>query len=163
LGASNAKKNLIANPTICPSAPPHRKEIDMAMRLTKTQRTTLHGMFAGCCAYCGEKLGDRWHADHFEAIERKLTVRGNRLVASGKMYRPEHDTIANFRPSCAPCNISKGPESIENWRVWLVGHVAALNAHNTPYRLARKYGLIEETGKPVVFHFECIAEGAPNA
>lgn len=64
---------------------------------------------------------------------------------------------ANMMPACPPCNISKGPLSLDGWRKWLDGHVRSLNAHNTPYRLAKAYGLIQETGKPVTFYFESIA------
>ena len=130
------------------------------MRISKAQRATLHGMFGGKCAYCGDPLGTRWHADHFEPVERKLAVRNGRLSSTDEMYRPERDCIENLMPACAPCNISKATLSIEHWRSWLIGHVAALNAHNTPYRLARKYGLIQETGTPVVFHFERVTPPA---
>lgn len=41
------------------------------MKLTKKQRCELHAKFAGHCAYCGVLLGDRWHADHMEAVWRE--------------------------------------------------------------------------------------------
>lgn len=44
--------------------------------------------------------------------------------------------------------------SLEQWRLWLDGHVASLNSYHSIYRLAKCYGLIQETGAPVVFHFE---------
>lgn len=126
----------------------------MSMKLTKAQRTTLHGMFGGRCAYCGEVLGARWHADHFEAVQRTLSVVAGKLVAAGEMDRPENDRIDNFRPSCAPCNISKATLSIEEWRGWLAGHVRSLNAHHSIYRLVKAHGLVVETGAPIVFYFE---------
>ena len=125
----------------------------MLIRLTKAQRETVRLKFGGVCAYCGQPLPDRWHADHFQAVERWVGHKGN-LIGLG---RPERDTIDNFMPSCPPCNISKSSLTIEHWRNWLTGHVRSLGEHNTPYRLARTYGLIEETGRAVVFHFERIA------
>lgn len=34
------------------------------------------------------------------------------------------------------------------------GHINSLNSYHPIYRLAKSYGLIAETGAPVVFHFE---------
>lgn len=126
----------------------------MSMRLTKAQRAALHAKFGGRCAYCGCELGARWHADHLEPVERKLAVRGGRLVATGELYKPENDRLDNFMPSCAPCNLSKHSMPLESWRGWLAGHVNSLNQYHPIYRLAKVYGLITETGAPVTFHFE---------
>lgn len=130
----------------------------MTLRLSKAQRATLREMFDGLCAYCGHPLGERWHADHFDAIERKMDVVGGKFVSTSVCYKPENDRIDNFRPSCAPCNISKATLNIEQWRSWLAGHLAALNRHQSTYRLMKMYGLVIETGVPVVFHFERVAE-----
>lgn len=35
------------------------------MKLTKQQRAELRNKYDGRCAYCGDLLSDRWHADHF--------------------------------------------------------------------------------------------------
>lgn len=117
------------------------------MRLTKAQRAALHSMFNGHCAYCGEQLGERWHADHVDAVLR---------YGSG-MDRAVNDRIENLMPSCAPCNLSKATYTLDQWRVVLAKHVESLNSYNTPYRLAKKYGLIVETAQPVVFYFERVA------
>lgn len=130
----------------------------MTLRLSKAQRAALHGMFDGVCAYCGHPLGERWHADHFEAIERKMAIIGGKFVSTSECYKPENDTIENFRPSCAPCNISKATLDIEQWRLWLSGHLGALNRNQSTYRLMKAYGLVVETGALVVFHFERIAK-----
>lgn len=134
----------------------------MTMRLSKKQRATLRDMFGGLCAYCGQPLGERWHADHFQAVERKMAVVGRKLVSTGECYKPENDTIENFRPSCAPCNISKATLDIEQWRAWLAGHLASLNRYQSTYRLMKAYGLVLETGAPVVFHFERAAAPQPQ-
>ncbi|HWL04535.1 MAG TPA: hypothetical protein VNQ99_06300 [Xanthobacteraceae bacterium] len=47
--------------------------------------------------------------------------------------------------------------SLEQWRKWLAGHVNSLNAYHPIYRLAKAYGLIRETGDPIIFHFERFA------
>lgn len=127
------------------------------MRLTKKQRAALHGKFGGLCAYCGHPLGERWHADHFEPVQRMLAVVNGKLSSSSEMERPERDTIDNMMPACAPCNISKHTQSLEGWRLWLAGHVKSLNAYHSIYRLAKAYGLVVETGAPIMFHFERVA------
>ena len=52
------------------------------MNLTKLQRAELKQKFGGHCAYCGELLGDKWHADHIEAVKRDLIhVGGGKFVS----------------------------------------------------------------------------------
>ncbi|MFW8236293.1 HNH endonuclease, partial [Klebsiella pneumoniae] len=43
------------------------------MALTKKQRAELRMKFGGRCAYCGCELGDKWHADHVEAVRRNIS------------------------------------------------------------------------------------------
>ncbi|KWH27646.1 HNH endonuclease [Burkholderia cepacia] len=127
-------------------------------RLTKAQRERLWHKYDGRCAYCGTQLPERWHADHIDpvvrAVETKRTTDGRWKLVSGPPRHPERDIESNYTPSCAPCNISKGQLPLEEWRKWLAGHVASLNAYHPIYRLAKVYGLIQETGAPVVFYFE---------
>jgi hypothetical protein len=117
-------------------------------RLTKVERETVRAMFDGHCAYCGLELGARWHADHIEPVLR------NSFFNNRGPARPQNHRLENMFPACATCNISKGQMTLEVWRGWLSGHVASLNKYNTPYRLAKAYGLIRETGAEVVFYFE---------
>ena len=117
------------------------------MRLSKSDREKVRGMFDGRCAYCGGQLGERWHADHVEPVIRMGWL-GRPPVA------PENHRIENIMPACAPCNISKGSMQLETWRGWLAGHVTSLNRHHSIYRLAKAFGLVCETASSVVFHFE---------
>ena len=128
------------------------------MRLKKADREQVRLKYGGHCAYCGVLLGDRWHADHLAPVVRELlskkTTAGTWKLVSGKPLRPEHDVLENMMPACAPCNISKGGQTLEGWRNWIAGHINSLNSYHPIYRLAKSYGLIAETGAPVVFHFE---------
>lgn len=117
------------------------------MRLTQRERAKVFAKFGGRCAYCGVELGERWHADHIEAVGRMDWI-------GGETMHPERHTVENHNPSCAPCNISKGPMALEFWREWLAGHVVSLNRHHSIYRLCKSFGLVKETGEPVVFYFE---------
>lgn len=124
------------------------------MRLSKSQRDSLRSMFGGLCAYCGAALGERWHADHVEPVERKLARVDGRLVTTGEVHRPERDTIANLWPACAPCNIDKHTFTLENWRQKLQDACNVLARNQPTYRHAVRFGLVHETLAAVIFHFE---------
>ena len=119
------------------------------MRLTRAQREIVRNRFGGKCAYCGCDLPDRWHADHFEPV-----VRMDWLRPGEAPVRPENHRLENMMPACPQCNISKHSLSLEEWRNWLAGHVNSLNQHHSVYRLAKSFGLVQETGREVVFYFE---------
>jgi len=130
--------------------------------VTKNQRARLHAMFDGRCAYCGELLGAKWHADHIEPIIRKLDyVRGKGFVTLKESHRPEHDHAGNLYPACIRCNINKGSMQLEHWRLMLGRYVETLNARHMPYTMAKRFGLVSETGATVVFHFERVKEATP--
>lgn len=132
-------------------------------RLTKAEREQVRRKYDGRCAYCGEPLPARWHADHFEPVLRQLRIvekpRGGYALRSGPPTRPDRHVLANHMPSCPPCNISKHSMTLEQWRTWLAGHVESLNRYTPIYRMAKKYGLLRETGAAVTFYFERIAQG----
>lgn len=137
------------------------------MRLSKIQRAALRERFGGRCAYCGAPLGDRWHADHIEAVERKLEfVRDGyrtRLRTTGEVHRPERDCMDNLNPACGPCNIDKHAMSLENWRQKLQNAPGVLARNQPTYRHAVRFGLVQETGAKVVFYFERLAAEASQA
>lgn len=67
---------------------------------------------------------------------------------------PERNVLQNMIPACASCNINKHGFSVEDFREMIEGFMKHLNERNTQYKLAKRYGLIQETVKPVVFYFE---------
>ncbi|WP_192922498.1 hypothetical protein [Sphingobacterium bovisgrunnientis] len=44
------------------------------MKLNKNQRNILKEKYQGRCAYCGDLLGDRWHADRIEGFLSKFNL-----------------------------------------------------------------------------------------
>ena len=124
------------------------------MKLTKAQREQLKNKFGGHCAYCGCDLGDKWHADHIEAVKRDIIHVGGGKLVSGEMTRPHLDTIENMNPACVPCNLNKSSMSIEGWRGVLGGYRKALIRDSHTFRHSLRFGLVEFTDKPVVFFFE---------
>ncbi|MFJ2982221.1 MULTISPECIES: HNH endonuclease [unclassified Pseudomonas] len=126
------------------------------MRLKKAEREQVRLKYGGRCAYCGNDLGERWHADHFEPVVRNWGEAAKTVPA----LRPGNHNLANMMPACIPCNLSKHRMQLEDWRRWLAGHVNSLNQYHPIYRLAKAYGLIAETGAEVVFHFEKVQSDA---
>lgn len=131
------------------------------MKLTKIQREELKQKYGGHCAYCGEVLSDKWHADHFEPVVRDFTWEKGEsgfLVAkqTGEMKNPHHDHIDNMMPSCILCNLNKSSIPLEKWREVLENYINGLNNHGkyAMYQHAKRFGLVVETKKPVIFYFE---------
>jgi 5-methylcytosine-specific restriction endonuclease McrA len=77
----------------------------------------------------------------------------SRLVPDGYSH-PERLTIENQMPSCASCNISKHSGTLEDFRSLISGFMKHLNEHSTQYKIAKRYGLVKEDVKPIVFYFE---------
>ena len=108
----------------------------MRRRLTKREREYVRDSHGGRCAYCGVRLGTRWHVDHVESLRR-----------AGK------DRVDNLMPSCAPCNNLKATLTVEEFRERIAHQVERLR-QLSPWRHAERYGLVGDTGKAVVFFFE---------
>lgn len=124
------------------------------MRLKKAEREQVRLKYGGHCAYCGVLLGDRWHADHFDAVWREPERVNGHYTGAIVMGRKANHVIDNMMPACVPCNLSKAAMPLEIWRERIAGHLNSLNSYHPIYRLTKAYGLIAETGAPVVFYFE---------
>jgi hypothetical protein len=130
------------------------------MKLTKKQRENIRMMFGGKCAYCGCELGEKgWHADHVKNIERKLEWHYDNsgklsLRSSNECHKPENDVIENIFPSCAPCNIFKSSMDLEWFRTTIESQLEKAHKYSANYRVAKRFGLIEETPRKIIFHFE---------
>lgn len=130
------------------------------MRLTKEQREVVRGRFNGRCAYCGEPLSERWHADHFIAVRRDFEFINGGTRNTGKLLNPENDRIENMMPACPPCNLDKHSMPLEAWRRKLQRSCEVLQRNNPTYRHATRFGLVRETSEPIVFYFERVAAAA---
>lgn len=118
------------------------------MRLSKSERELVRLKCGGRCAYCGDPLGERWHADHFEAVWREWWKKGG-----GHVY-PERDVIENLMPACVPCNLDKHSFTLEQWRTKLSNGPDVLARNEATYRHSLRFGLLQLTGSPIVFFFE---------
>ncbi|MFA5243668.1 MAG: hypothetical protein WC380_00070 [Pedobacter sp.] len=148
--------------------------------MKKSEREIIFNKYGGKCAYCGCNLAKGWHVDHLEPCQRKTKwVRGHwsnpdghrmteqellmngvkwvedKLVQDG-FYNPDANHIDNYNPSCASCNILKSSVSIESFRERIAAFIHSLNSYTNQYKFAKRYGLVKETGKQVIFYFETL-------
>jgi len=147
----------------------------------KEKREFIYNKYNGHCAYCGEELNNKFHVDEVLPVIRKrkwvksgfyhvktgevkskdsralenedYKWKEGRWVADGMRY-PERLNIDNQMPSCPSCNINKHSGTIEDFRNLISGFMKHLNEVNTQYKIAKRYGLVKEEIKPVVFYFE---------
>ena len=120
------------------------------MKLSK-KRQFIFDKSGGNCWYCGCELKKGWHADHFKPIRRNNP---NYKGYENPCEHPERDTEENKVPACASCNMMKSSMDIEGFRQVVEGFVSSLNEYSTQYKFAKKYGLVVEVKKPVLFWFE---------
>ncbi len=125
------------------------------MKLTKQQRAELKMKFGGHCAYCGDLLGDKWHADHVAPIYRGYEL-DHQIAHRGE------DELDNLMPACVSCNLSKSVFSLEVWRNELSEKVARLIKYEKNFRLAVAFGQVAIKQEPVVFFFEKRGEHEGN-
>lgn len=132
------------------------------MALTKSQRAALREMFGGMCAYCGKPLPEKgWHADHVEAILRKIKYGhdsdGNMTIKQIGCYKPENERSDNYFPSCAKCNIEKSAGSVEDFRRRLERKVEVLRRNNANWNHLERFGIVAIVKPKVIFHYELVA------
>lgn len=117
------------------------------MSISKRVREQIYNKYGGRCAYCGYKLGEKWHIDHLEPLRRDLTT--------GLPLHPERERFDNYMPACISCNINKHSLSLEEFRSLISGFISSLNNNSTQYKIAKRYGLVKENEDlKVRFHFE---------
>ena len=122
----------------------------------KKDREITRMKFGGRCAYCGDKLQKVFHVDELLPVRRnfKRSEDGLRWIHDGTCIHPERLHIDNQMPSCPSCNINKHSDSLEMFRARISGFIVSLNRDSVQYKVAKRYGLIKEVKKPVIFYFE---------
>jgi len=114
----------------------------------RDERLFLLAKTHGRCGYCGCELQGGWHVDHIEPIRRN----------GEGVDHPERDTVENKIASCPSCNMMKSVFSVEQFRENIKNFINSLNLYSNQYKFAKKYGIVMETEKPVVFYFEKVEE-----
>jgi len=123
---------------------------------SKKDRKIIFNKYDGHCAYCGDLLQKGWHVDEVSPVKRnhKYDKSKQKFVWDGTYQHPERLNIDNQMPSCPSCNINKHSGTLEDFRNLISGFMKHLNEVNTQYKIAKRYGLVKEEVKPVVFYFE---------
>lgn len=152
--------------------------------MKKSDREIVFNKCGGRCAYCGTELKKGWCVDHVEPVGRTTkSVPGYYRSKStkerieqkdlpekwyegfeyiqekqvfDKMNHPERDTVENSLPSCFSCNSYKSSFGLETFKKQIGLLVGRMNDSSTQYKIAKRYGLIQETGKEVTFYYETI-------
>ena len=121
--------------------------------MNKKTRDLVKSKYNNKCAYCGCELQKGWHVDHIEPAfhnwsdeDIKLHLKQDRGL----------NVIENYNPSCPRCNRWKSTWSIEQFRREISLQIERLERDSAPFRMARDYGLLNETQKEVKFYFEKI-------
>jgi len=135
--------------------------------MNKANRKIIFDKYAGKCAYCGCELQKGWHVDHLEPCRRivstEMVEQPEGIYPRYKWVdkvvgysNPDANHIDNYMPSCPSCNINKHGDSLEQFRALIAGFKNHLNEINTQYKISKRYGLVIEVDKPVVFYFETL-------
>lgn len=139
----------------------------------KGNRQKIFDKYGGRCAYCGCELQKGWHVDEIEPVRRswKYKRKENGSIIHGEnfepikerfMLHPERLHLDNQNPACASCNINKHSDGLEEFRKMIAHFITTLNRDNTQYKIAKRYGLITETGIDVKFYFEKLNTDQPS-
>ena len=109
----------------------------MRLPIPKSVRDKVKQRFGGRCGYCGV-IPERLQVDHITAVNCK-----------------GDNSESNLMPACFSCNNFKINFDIEGFRRELQQQVHRARKYSVNFRLAERFGLIQETqvGK-VIFYFE---------
>lgn len=110
------------------------------------------------CAYCGCELDFKdMVVDHVSPVwVNEWRQKCNKDHLSIDIL---NDTD-NYLPACRQCNLYKSTFNIDTFRERLTTTMMDNLKKEFNYKLALKYGLIEEHIKPVKFYFEILSEEA---
>lgn len=132
----------------------------------KVHRQAIYDKCNGHCAYCGQEITIKdMQIDHVMPVKRqmkfveKINERGFAYtvpVFAGTYDYPERLHIDNCLPSCRYCNNYKHDFSLEEFRNQLSKQLERAKNTSANYRMALRYGLVQETPKPIIFYFETI-------
>lgn len=131
---------------------PTKKELE------KKHRNYVYSKFNGRCAFCGHPLERGWH------IWKSATAQLKIVDAQGAKVTPG---AARDLPACVSCSSTRLHHSryktnkelldIEEFRQALYHEFEFMSTSSmaaTYYKKAIRFGLIQETNKPIVFYFE---------
>lgn len=118
--------------------------------IPKKIRQEVYQKYNHRCAYCGCDLEYKdMQVDHVKSVYANTDIK--QTMSSEEMY-----DIDNLMPSCRQCNFYKSSMQLDAFRERLATTMMENLQKEFTYRLALKYGLIEEYIKPIRFYFETV-------
>ena len=116
--------------------------------ISQKKRRLVYEKYGHHCAYCGCELEYKdMQVDHIESVCLYNDYYQRKTL-------DELNEIENLMPSCRQCNFYKSTGDIEYLRKRISDELIRNLRKPFDYRLALKYGLIEEHFKPIEFYFE---------
>ena len=121
-------------------------------KIPKETRINLYNRYNHKCAYCGCDLEYKdMQIDHVKSVYVNMDYKS--IMTEEEMYGEE-----NFLPACRQCNFYKSTFTVGEFRDRLATVMMDNLRKDFNYRLAAKYGLVEEHVEPVKFYFETLDE-----
>lgn len=121
-------------------------------------RKDVYNKYNGRCGYCGSEINIKdMQVDHIIPKRNYLShIKSKFNIPPFLSHLTEHDMdhIDNLMPSCRVCNNWKKTFHLELFRSEIKEQIKRLHDYSANYRLAKKYGLVEETNKDIIFYFE---------
>lgn len=133
------------------------------MAFSKKIREAVFNKYDAHCAYYGEVMKSikEMQVDH--CIPQScflMHTKNNFKVPAHLKHLTESDVnhIDNLMPACRVCNKWKSSHDFELFRSEIEAQIERLNKWNSSYKFAKRYGLLSEINKPVVFYFETLKQ-----
>ena len=127
-------------------------------KIKKETRIEVYNKFDGHCAYCGEEIQYKnMQVDHIiPQLSFVQTIHNKFRIPWFLTHLTELDCdhIDNLFPACRVCNKWKTSFNLDLFRSEIAEQIRRLNDYSSNYRMAKRYGLINETKKEIVFYFE---------
>lgn len=124
----------------------------------KQSRSDILAKTNGRCGYCGVVLDGKFQIDHIVPKYNFYSYAKSGLLPDFIKHLTPLDVehADNKMAACCSCNNYKSTFSLEMFREQLGLLVGRVNNTNTIYRIAKRFGQIQETPKPIIFYFETL-------
>lgn len=125
----------------------------------KPDRNLILDKTNGRCAYCGCDLPGKFQVDHIMSqCNFEHYIKNNWRIPEFLIHLKLTDVnhIDNLFAACGSCNNYKSIHPLETFRSELGAMRQRLNMRSTHYKISRRFGLIDEIEKPIVFYFETL-------
>ncbi len=134
--------------------------------MKKEIREKVHEKCLGSCGYCGDKIDYKaMQVDHIICQNEFVThIKNQYRIPDFLKHLSETDVnhIDNLMPTCRFCNNWKGANSLDGFRKEMSEQLKRLNDYSANFRMAKRYNLLIEQPKDIIFHFESLNMHKPR-